>query len=263
MRGYLTLFGARFRALLQYRAAAVAGLGTQFFWGLIRIMIFEAFYRSTATQQPMTLGEVVSYVWLSQAMFHLIPFRMDRETVAKIRDGSVAYELARPLDLYWTWYSRDLATRTAPTILRALPMIAITAAFFGLDLPSSWASLGSFLAALTGAVLLSTAITTLVSVTVMWTMSAYGVSSILLIAVMLFSGSYIPLPLFPDWAQGILNALPFRGVVDVPFRLWSGNIPPEQAPLLVAQQLAWTVALVAVGRLLMRRGTRRLVIQGG
>jgi len=88
MRGYLTLFGARFRALLQYRAAAVAGLGTQFFWGLIRIMIFEAFYRSTATQQPMTLGEVVSYVWLSQAMFHLIPFRMDRETVAKIRDGA-------------------------------------------------------------------------------------------------------------------------------------------------------------------------------
>ncbi len=263
MSAYLALFGARFRSLLQYRAAALAGLGTQFFWGLIRIMIFEAFYRSASGPQPMTLDQVISYVWLSQAMFHLVPFRVDRETLNKIRDGSVVYELARPMDLYWTWFSRDLATRTAPTSLRALPMIVITAAFFGLDLPPSWASAAAFVGALLGAVLLSTAITTLASVTLMWTMSAYGVSGLLLIMVMVFSGSYIPLPLFPDWAQGILNALPFRGVVDVPFRLWSGSLPAVQAPLLIAQQLAWTAALVALGRLLVRHGVRRMVVQGG
>ena len=44
MKGYTALVSAHFRTLLQYRAAALAGLGTQLFWGLIRVMIFEAFY---------------------------------------------------------------------------------------------------------------------------------------------------------------------------------------------------------------------------
>ena len=53
MRAYVAVFGARFRALLQYRAAALAGLGTQVFWGLIRVMIFGAFYATAAEAAPI------------------------------------------------------------------------------------------------------------------------------------------------------------------------------------------------------------------
>ena len=80
---------------------------------------------------------------------------------------------------------------------------------------------------------------------------------------MFLAGMYVPLPLLPDWAQAILTVLPFRGIMDVPFRLWSGDIPPAEAPLLVVQQIAWTAAFVAVGRWVLGRGTRRLVVQGG
>ena len=34
---YLAIFGARFRMMLQYRAAALAGMATQLFLGLIRV----------------------------------------------------------------------------------------------------------------------------------------------------------------------------------------------------------------------------------
>jgi len=47
MQPYLAILSARFRTLLQYRVAGLAGIGTQLFWGLIRVMIFDAFYRST------------------------------------------------------------------------------------------------------------------------------------------------------------------------------------------------------------------------
>ena len=39
MSAYAAVFAARFRVLLQYRAAALAGLGTQVFWGLVRVAI--------------------------------------------------------------------------------------------------------------------------------------------------------------------------------------------------------------------------------
>ena len=43
-RPYVAMLGARFRMLLQYRAAAFAGFATQLFWGAIELMIFAAFY---------------------------------------------------------------------------------------------------------------------------------------------------------------------------------------------------------------------------
>ena len=73
MKAYWAVLSARFRTLLQYRAAALAGLGTQVFWGLIRVMIFGAFYRSTTAPQPMTYPEVVTYVWLGQAFIRMLP----------------------------------------------------------------------------------------------------------------------------------------------------------------------------------------------
>ena len=55
LRPYSAIVSARFRMLLQYRAAAVAGLWTQVFFGFVLLMIYEAFYGSTAVPPPMTL----------------------------------------------------------------------------------------------------------------------------------------------------------------------------------------------------------------
>ena len=51
MRPYWAVFSARFRVLLQYRVAALAGCGTQLFWGLIRMMSF--YESSTAAPRPL------------------------------------------------------------------------------------------------------------------------------------------------------------------------------------------------------------------
>ena len=62
MISYRAIVSARFRTLLQYRAAALAGLGTQLFWGLIRVMIMEAFYLSSNSSQPMGIEDVITYI---------------------------------------------------------------------------------------------------------------------------------------------------------------------------------------------------------
>ena len=54
MKKYFSFFRLRFAMGLQYRIAALAGISTQFFWGLMEIMIFRAFYQTDATAFPMT-----------------------------------------------------------------------------------------------------------------------------------------------------------------------------------------------------------------
>lgn len=263
MSAYAAIIAVRFRILLQYRAAAAAGFATNLFWGFIRVMIFEAFYRSTTSPQPMSRGEVVNYVWLGQAMFALLPWTVDSDVRAMIRTGTVAYELVRPLDLYALWFSRSVSARLAPTLLRAVPMLLIAACFLGLELPPSWASGLAWLVATAGALLLAAALATLMTLSLLWTVSGEGVSRIVPPLILMLSGMAVPLPLYPDWAQPILNFLPFRGLIDTPFRLYLGHIPPGSLFKILAHQMVWTAVLVLLGRWLLARGTRRLVVQGG
>lgn len=270
-RPYIAVVSARYRTLLQYRAAAFAGFVTQLFWGAVRLMILAAFYAAASEPQPMNLTEVVAYVWLGQALLGMLPWNNDADFVAQVRSGAVAYDLLRPLDLYAYWFARTLAFRTATTTLRAIPMVlfamwllpAVGLADWALAPPPSAASLAWFAGAIAIAALLATAITLLAHLSLLWTISGQGMDRILPGFVTIFSGMVIPLPLFPSWLQPFLNWQPFRGLADVPYRIYSGNIPAAEAAFEVALMLLWTLALIGLGRAILARGVRRLVVQGG
>ncbi len=260
---YTAVLSARFRLLLQYRAAAFAGFVTQIGWGAIRIMAMEAFYRSTIAPQPMSLEDVVTYVWLGQALLGLLPWNPDTEIRAMVRSGTVAYELVRPVNLYTYWFSRSLAFRLAPTLMRSIPLTILALLFFGMQTPDSPEALVVWLAATFGAVLLSTALTVILSITLMWTISGDGVAMLVSPIIYILAGMVVPLPLFPDWAQFILEMLPFRGICDAPFRLYMGHIPITEAWSVLLHQWIWITILVAFGAWLLSRATRRLIVQGG
>ncbi len=60
-----------------------------------------------------------------------------------------------------------------------------------------------------------------------------------------------------------MEFLPFRGLVDSPYRLYVGYAQPAEVLGLLLQQLGWAAAIILGGILLMRRGLRRLSINGG
>lgn len=271
LRPYRAILSARFRMLLQYRAAALAGLWTQIFFGLVLLMIYEAFYRSTTMRQPMMFAEVVSYVWLGQALLAMLPWNVDSEIRAMVRGGGVAYELCRPVDLYALWYARALALRTAPTVLRAVPMCVFASVIlpliglreWALVSPPSTAAAAAFGATLVCTLLLGCALTTLMNVSLLWTVGGDGAVVLVTSLTTFLSGMIVPLPLFPEWAQPIVQSLPFAGLVDLPFRVFTGHIPAGAVASVLVRQIVWTIALVLFGRWLLSRGMRRVVVQGG
>lgn len=263
MTAYVAVFKARFLALLQYRAAAAAGFATQVMWGFIRIMIFAAFYRSTTAAQPMTQAEVMTYIWLSQAFLGVLPFRQDPDVAALVRTGNVAYEFLRPIDLFGLWFARSVALRTAPTLLRSVPLLLLAGLFFGLGLPPDPPAFAAFLLSFTGAILLGAALTTLMSISLLWTISGDGVAKVLSTLMWVCSGIIIPLPFLPDWTQPLFMVLPFRGMMDTPFRIYLGHLSGGAAAMALLHQLVWIVLLLALGRFLLSRARRRITVQGG
>jgi len=260
---YPALLSSHFRTLLQYRAAAIAGAGTQLFFGLVRMMIFDGFYASSDAAQPMTHEDVTTYIWLGQAMFLVTLLGVDREIALMIRSGNVAYEMVRPLDLYTLWFVRSLSGRAAPLLMRAAPIAILAGLFFGLGPPASFAAALLFAASALGGLIMAASLITLLTISMLWTISGEGISRLAPPLIFFFSGILLPLPFFPNWLQPVIQALPFRGLIDTPFQIYLGNLAGASALTAVTLQLVWIAVLVLAGRALLARGLRRLIVQGG
>ena len=270
MSAYRAVIDARFRMLLQYRAAAIAGVWTQLFFGFVLINVYEAFYLSSDAPKPMTFPQIATYVWLGQALLAMLPWNADPDIRTMVRSGAVAYELCRPVDLYGLWYARAIAQRTAPTLLRMIPVTIVVVWILPAVGLGEWklqapelAAGAAFVVALVAALALSCAITVLINISMLWTIAGEGIVMMAATVVAFGSGMIVPLPLFPEWAQRVLAWLPFAGVVDLPFRVYNGAIPTSELWFVLARQVGWTLILVLFGRWLLARAMRRIVVQGG
>jgi len=271
MRAYSAIFAARFLMMLQYRAAALAGIATQFWFGAIMIMALSAFYTGAHGSASITLAQAITYIWLGQAFLGLLPWNVDPEIALMMRTGNVAYERLRPVDTYFYWFTRAMAWRAAATLLRSLPLLFVTSVLFeylglgawSLRPPASLDALVLFVFSMAAVVFLSSAITTLLNISVVWTVSGQGINVITNSLVLILSGMVIPLPLFPDWAQLLLLLQPLAGLVDIPYRIYFAHLSAGAAIAGIALQISWTVLFIVLGRLLLMHTMRRIQIQGG
>lgn len=267
MKVYRSLFKLRVYHGLQYRVAALAGMATQFFWGAIYIMIFMAFYGANDTVNGFSISQLISYVWLQQAFLAFIALWLrDAELFELIQSGNIAYELCRPLNIYSFWYTKLLAQRLSSAALRFLPILVVALllpAPYKLSFPVSVEAFLLFVVTLLLGVALNVVISMFIYISVFITLSPTG--SLLLFGVVgeFLSGLVIPLPLMPDWLRGIVEFLPFRYVADLPLRIYSGNIPVDQAFNSIGMQIFWIIVLALFGNYLMQKALKHLVVQGG
>jgi ABC-2 type transport system permease protein len=112
MKKYLSFFRIRLANGLQYRAAAYAGVVTQFVWGFMTLLMFRAFYMNGQNSFPMSFPELSSYLWLQQAFLALfMAWYFDNDIFNAVTSGNVAYELCRPIDIYSMWFTKNMAIR--------------------------------------------------------------------------------------------------------------------------------------------------------
>lgn len=267
MKGYISYFRTVILSNLQYKAAAIAGLTTQFFWGFLQIFIYEAFYAGRTDGVPMEFGNLVTYVWLQQALFALIYVRhRDSEFADSIKNGSVAYELLRPYNMYTWWYIKCIAKKLAAVSLRCLPVIICACLLpkpYGISAPLSITTFLMFVIVLALGTIVLVGIIMLTQMIAFFTYDDKGINAIIFTIAELLSGLTLPLPLLPQILQKISYFLPFRLIGDLSFRIYSGDIPLSQVGENILMQIIWIAVLIVAGNLILRKATKKVYIQGG
>ena len=273
-RPYVAAFASRFLQMLQYRTAAWAGFATQCWWGGIKVMVLAAFYggaSAAAGDAPMSLQHAITYTWLAQGLLALLPWMGDPEVAQAVRTGSIAYDRLRPVDAYVLWFVRTTGWIAA----RVLPRLALMLAFAGVilplvgqgqwgwQLPAGVGALAGFIVSMLLALLLSAALVMLLNIAVVSALNERGINTLAVPVVIVLSGNLLPLTLLPDAWQTFLLIQPLAGVIDIPARIYFGQMAGLNALAGMALQVLWIVPLVAFGRAVLARTMRRLEVQGG
>ena len=261
---YLAFAKKSFQQRMQYRVANLAGLTTNFFFLLVHIFVYTAFYAVYTGPQPLSLHEIITYFVLCQVFFMLMPFWGTRsEVTSAIKDGSVALQLTKPVDFHAYWFADECGRACYYTLMRGLPTFLISIIFFAVAIPTQPTTLMAFALSMTLATFMSAAITITICSSAFWTLDTTGISGLSYSIITLFSGMLVPIALWPEWLADIARWLPFEGLIDVPFSIYLGKITGIGVWIAIGKQMAWSLFFIGLGRFLLSRGFSRLVIQGG
>jgi len=261
------LFRIHFSAGLQYRAAALGGIATQFAWGFMLILQFSAFHRSAPDAFPMTPEQIASYIWMQQALLALfMTWFVEHDILASITSGSIAYELVRPMNLYNRWYCKASANRIVKATLRCLPILLVAFLLPGpyrMSLPDSVSQFSIFIISTALGLGVVVAFSMFIYITAFYTLSSMGVRLVASVLADFFAGAIIPLPFFPDGIRHVVELLPFAAMQNMPLRIYSGSIAGADALWGLGLQVFWLVTLVFFGKLAMKKALRKVIVQGG
>lgn len=267
MSTYLSLIKMRFINGLQYRAAAIAGIVTQFGFGFMFISQYLAFYRSNPSAFPMEISQVVSYIWVQQAFIMLfMTWFFEGDIFSSITSGGIAYDLSRPLDLYGKWYCQCVASRLSKVILRCFPILIIALLLpnpYKLILPPNATQFLLFILSSFLALGVVVSFGMFIYIATFYTMSPVGVRIIGAVFADFMAGSIVPIPFFPNGFRQISEFLPFAAMQNMPLRIYSGNISGIDAFMGISLQVFWIITLTAVGKLWMSKTLKRVIVQGG
>lgn len=266
MKIFNSIFKMNLKKEFQYRAAAISGIATQFFFGFMQIALYTSFLSGGG--DDFTVAQMASYIWLQQTFYTLFKFwdNQKYEITTKIVNGDVGYQMIKPISLYDYWYYSVFSRSVGMMLFRAVPLILVTMLLpsnIGLMLPSSFENFLLFLLSLSIGAFLVTAINMISYILVLYTLSPAGVFSFMVGFCSFFAGQVVPIPMLPNGLQKVFNFLPFRYISDLPFRIYIGNINGSTALLQILIQVCWLVGIVFIGKFVMSRKTNKLVVQGG
>lgn len=267
MRETMNLYWALAKLALQrqltYRAATLAGLATNLFFGVLRVAVMSALYGARADVGGISLQGAITFTGISQALIALLGLFGWIELMNTVYSGDVASDLLKPLNYFLFWLAQDAGRALAILLMRGVPIMALYALLFDIAAPQTaeqWLALGM---ALILAWLVSFAWRFLVNLASFWTPNALGIARFAFGGALVVSGFVFPLRFFPDWFVRFCYLTPFPAMVNTVVEVYLGVVTGPALVQALLVQLAWAVILIGAGQLVLRAGVRQLVIQGG
>lgn len=231
-------------------------------FALIQMSVLIAVLGNREEVAQYDRAALVGYAWLAQAFFAPTQVWGMPEMADRIRSGDIAVDLVRPLDVQLSALATDMGRSGYELLFRCVPLVVLGALFFGVA-PASAATLALGFVALALATAVSFAFRFLIESGTFYVLHERGSLTLSMLTVSLFSGLVVPVPLFPDWLEQLVELTPFPSMLQTPIDVFLGSTGGKSPLWVIGQQVVWLLVLLASGRVAFELGYRRAVVQGG
>jgi ABC-2 type transport system permease protein len=254
-----------FRRFSTYRIATASGAFTNTVFGFILCGVYLTLWQERPGLGGYDVSDALTFVWLQQGLLMPIGIFGATTTVElgeRVRSGEIAVDLYRPTRLMLWWLSVDLGRAMFQLLVRGGAPLLVGALVFDLKFPSGLTAWLAVAVGLVFGILVSFGLRYLVALSGFWINDSRGMEHLALVLSLFFSGTILPLVVFPGWIGEFARATPWAATLQVPIDIWLGRNQGGTGAALMFQ-LGWILVLLLAGQLATSLATRKVVIQGG
>lgn len=263
MRLFWELCKLSFQRQLSYRAANLAGLATNIFFGLLRASVMIALFGAREQVEGLTIRDAITYTGLTQAVIAYLSIFGWTDLMNSIYSGEVGSDLLKPMGYFRYWLARDLGRAAASLLLRGVTIMVIYALFYRITVPQGGLQWLALLTSIVLGLLVSFCWRFIVNLSAFWTPDARGVGRFAFGMAWVLSGFFMPLRFYPDWFIRFCKLTPFPAMVNTTVEVYLGLLSGMDLLAALAIQMAWVLVLALIAQCILKVGMRHLVIQGG
>ena len=260
---YLAVMRTMLLRTMQYRVANLVEMSLM----LAEPVVYLIVWRLVAREQG---GEVGGY---SEGRFaaYFIAWSLVRVATQigspqnwedHVREGRMSAMLLRPIHPVHQDVALWLGFAVARALLWLPAGVALTIAFRP-TVSTGPLQVAVFVVSLALANVMRSLAATVTGLSAFWLTRVAGVSNLQSLLDLTLSGRLVPPDLMPRWLEAISWALPFRWMFAFPIESLIGPTTPARLATGLAVQIGWLLVIVAVLRLIWRRGVVRYGAVGG
>jgi ABC-2 type transport system permease protein len=252
-----------YRRQATYRGATLAGVFTNTVFGFILAYVLLAVYEERATIGGFDAVDAVTFTFVMQGMLMVIGVFGSTDIADRVRSGDVVSDLYRPVDFQAYWLADSYGRSWFYALFRGVPPFLAGALVFHLRLPPNAATWVAFVVSVALAVPVAFGWGFLLQLTSFWLLDVRGPNQLGWLTAQFFAGVFVPVVFFPTWLGTLANLTPFPSMAQLPVEVFLGKHPGAELAGVYAVQLFWIAAMLGLGRVVLHRAMRKVVVQGG
>jgi ABC-2 type transport system permease protein len=223
--------------------------------------VWQALYAQNVAPAGVPLHAILTYTVVALLMSLVLEIDGTRQIREKIREGTIATDLMKPISLPLYFFSDGVGMTLLHAVM-IVPALVLSLLLVHIDVPPAPVLAAFALSFLLG-YLVNFFLNFLMNCVAFWTLETFAVQLMVRWVSDLLSGQIVPLIFFPGVLQKVVLALPFAAIYSTPLLIYLGRIPPSGYLAAFGTQLFWCVAFAGLSAVVWRAAQRRVVVQGG
>jgi len=213
-------------------------------------------YMAVEVIRGFTFQEMINYYAIGMIVSFFTWSEVDRWIENDLLHGRMIVGMLKPVSFLSYYWSFEAGINLMNIIWQMIPVFIISFAFFGLRLAPIF-NFVAFIFSLLFAFLIYFGLTYLLGLSAFWLKRITGLRRLRRILIGFLSGTFLPLTLFPQVFQDVLNYSPFPYTKFVPISIYLGTLSDFEVIKALLVQVGWIVVLYFIAHFVFRQAYKR------